>query len=144
MERSDTDPADVIAIAPEPLREDFATLDARIAEVMAGLPRTVWEGKFWGGTQQRIIGYGEYHYQGKSGAEGEWFVVGLAAQKQYLSVYVNAAEDGEYLVKRYVGRLGKVKAGSANVTFRRLADVDLDALLEMVARARELLAADPV
>jgi len=142
MERSDTDPADVIALAPEALQEDFATLDARIAEVMAGLPRTVWEGKFWGGTRQRIIGYGEYHYQGKSGAEGYWFIVGLAAQKQYLSLYVNASEDGEYLAKRRAAALGKVKAGSANVTFRRLADVDLDALLAMVTRARELVAGD--
>jgi len=140
MQRTDTDPADVIALAPEALREDFATLDARIAEAMAGLPRTVWEGTFWGGTQQRIIGYGEYRYRGRSGAEGDWFIIGLAAQKQYLSLYVSAAEDGEYLVKRHAAGLGKVKAGSANVTFRRLADVDLDALLALVARARELTA----
>jgi hypothetical protein len=140
MERTDTDPGEVIALAPEALRDDLATLDARIAEVMAGLPRAVWEGKFWGGTQQRIIGYGEYRYRGRSGAEGEWFVVGLAAQKAYLSLYVNAAEDGEYLIKRWASRLGKVKAGSANVTFKRLADVDLDELLAMVARARELQA----
>ena len=139
MQRTDTDPAAVIAAAPEPLRDDFAALDARIAQVMEGLPRVAWEGKFWGGSQQRIIGYGDYHYQGRSGASGEWFMVGLAAQKQYLSLYVNAVEDGQYLIKRYAGRLGKVKAGSANVTFRRLDDVELDALLEMVSRARRLL-----
>jgi hypothetical protein len=52
-------------------------------------------------------------------------------------------EDGQHLVKRYAGRLGKVKAGSANVTFRRLADVELRALLEMVARARQLMEASP-
>ena len=67
-------------------------------------------------------------------------MVGLAAQKAYLSLYVNAAEDGEYLVKRWADRLGAVKAGSANVTFRRLSDVDLGALLALVARARELTA----
>lgn len=139
MQKTDTDPAAVIQAAPEALRDDYAALDGRISEVMAGLPRVAWEGTFWGGTQQHIIGYGEYHYRGRSGSEGEWFIVGLAAQKQYLSLYVNATEDGEYLIKRYAGRLGKVKAGSANVTFRRLADVELDALLEMVARARELL-----
>lgn len=140
MRKTETDPAEVIEAAPEALRADFATLDARLAEVMAGLPRVAWEGPFWGGTQQRIIGYGEYHYRGRSGREGEWFIVGLAAQKQYLSLYVNAVDDGEYLVKRYAGRLGKVKAGSANVTFRRLTDVELDVLLEMVARARDALA----
>jgi hypothetical protein len=140
MQKTDTDPAAVIDAAPEELRADFAALDARIAAVMVGLPRVTWEGVFWGGTQQRIIGYGEYHYRGRSGSEGDWFIVGLAAQKQYLSLYVNAAEDGVYLVKRYAGRLGKVKAGSANVTFRRLADVDLEPLLEMVSRARDLMA----
>jgi hypothetical protein len=139
MQKTDTDPAAVIQAAPQALRYDYAALDGRIAEVMAGLPRVAWEGTFWGGTQQHIIGYGEYHYRGRSGSEGEWFIVGLAAQKQYLSLYVNATEDGEYLVKRYAGRLGKVKAGSANVTFRRLADVELDVLLEMVARARDAL-----
>jgi hypothetical protein len=140
MEKTDTDPAAIIAAAPEALREDFAALDARISEVMAGLSRVAWEGVFWGGTRQRIIGYGEYHYQGRSGASGEWFVVGLAAQQQYLSLYVNAAEDGQSLVKRYAPRLGKVKTGSANVSIRRLAEVDLEALLEMVARARALQA----
>jgi hypothetical protein len=139
MQRTDTDPDAIIEAAPEALRADFASLDARISEVMSGLPRVAWEGVFWGGSQQRIIGYGEYHYRGRSGAEGEWFIVGLAAQKQYLSLYVNAAEDGEYLIKRYADRLGKVKAGSANVTFRHLADVELEVLLEMVARARAVM-----
>lgn len=141
MQKTDTDPAAVIQAAPEALRDDYAALDGRISEVMAGLQRVAWEGTFWGGTQQHIIGYGEYHYRGRSGSEGEWFIVGLAAQKQYLSLYVNATEDGEYLIKRYAGRLGKVKAGSANVTFRRLADVELDVLLEMVARARDAMSA---
>ncbi|HEX6128462.1 MAG TPA: DUF1801 domain-containing protein [Candidatus Limnocylindria bacterium] len=140
MQRTDTDPAAVIAAAPAHLRGDFAALDARIAQAMDGLPRVAWEGQFWGGTQQRIIGYGQYRYTNRSGSEVEWFIVGLAAQKQYLSLYVNAVEDGGYLVKRYAPLLGKVKVGSANVTFRRLVDVELDALLEMVSRARELLA----
>jgi hypothetical protein len=140
MQKTDTDPAEIIASAPETLRADFATLDARISEVMSGLPRVAWEGVFWGGTEQHIIGYGEYRYQGRSGASGEWFVVGLAAQKQYLSLYVNAVEDGQHLLKRYATRLGKVKAGSANVSIRHLADVEMDVLLEMIARARELMA----
>lgn len=140
MQRTDTPPAAVIESAPQPARADLARLDSAIAEVMAGSSRWVWEGVFWGGSQQRIIGYGDHRYVNRSGRTVEWFIVGLAAQKQYLSLYVNATEDGEYLVKRYAPRLGEVKVGSANVTFRRLQDVDLDVLLEMVARARDLLA----
>jgi hypothetical protein len=105
---------------------------------MAGLERVLWEGVFWGGTTQHIIGYGSYRYKGRSGAEGEWFIVGLAAQKNYLSLYVNAADDGQALAKVYAPRLGKVKAGSANLQFKRAADIDIDVLRKMVARAREL------
>ena len=134
-------PDEHIGSLPEGVRQDIATLDARIADVMAGHERVLWEGKFWGGTQQRIIGYGSYRYKGRSGAEGEWFVVGLAAQKNYLSLYVNAAEEDGHLIRRYADRLGKVKAGSANVTFKRLADIELSVVEEMVARARDLMTA---
>ena len=138
MERSTTSPDEHIASLPDGVREDIATLDSAIAGVMAGEERVLWEGKFWGGSEQRIIGYGSYRYKGRSGAEGEWFVVGLAMQKNYLSLYANAAEDGQSLAKVYAPRLGKVKAGSANLQFKRAADVDLDVLRELVAKARDL------
>lgn len=96
-------------------------------------------GRLLGGTVQHIIGYGAYRYAGRSGRSGEWFVVGLAAQKNYLSLYVNAAEDGAYLGKQYAGRLGKVKAGSANLQFKQAADIDAAVLREMVTRARDLV-----
>jgi len=140
MQRTETSPTEVIDSLPEPVRDEVRALDETISHVMDGLPRDVWEGPFWGGTQQRIIGYGRYQYRGRSGAEGEWFIVGLAAQKNNLSVYVSAAEDGKSLAKTYAERLGKVKAGSGAVTFRRLADVNLEVLVELVRRARELTA----
>ena len=59
--------------------------------------------------------------------------------RRHLSLYVSAADHGEYLTKRYADRLGKVKVGSANVTFRRLSDLDLPVALEMAERARDLM-----
>ena len=138
MDRSTTTPDEHIASLPDGVREDIATLDAAIVAAMPGAERVLWEGKFWGGTDQRIVGYGLYHYKGRSGAEGEWFVVGLAVQKNYLSLYVSGAADGTSLAKLYAPRLGKVKAGSANLQFERAADIDLDVLRELVARAQEL------
>jgi hypothetical protein len=138
MQRSTTPPDEFIASLPDGVREDIATLDAAISAVMAGLERVLWEGKFWGGTEQHIIGYGAYTYAGKSGTTGEWFIAGLAKQKDHISVYVNAVEDGQHLSKRYAERLGKVKAGSGQVGFKRLADIDLDVLIEMVGKARQL------
>ena len=138
MKRSSTLPDEHIASLPDGVREDIATLDAAIVSAMPGEERVLWEGKFWGGTDQRIVGYGLNRYKGRSGAEGEWFIVGLAVQKNYLSVYVSGSADGTSLAKLYAPRLGKVKAGSANLQFKRAADLDLDVLRELVARAREL------
>ena len=133
-----TTPDEHIASLPDEVRDDIRALDEAITGALPSEERVVWEGKFWGGTDQRIVGYGSYHYKGRSGAEGEWFVVGLAAQKNYLSLYVNAAEDGTYLSEVYGTRLGNVKAKRANIQLKRASDVDLDVLREMAARAREL------
>ena len=141
MQRSTTPPDELIASLPDGVRDDVAVLDAQLVRIFAGHEHVVWEGPMWGGTEQRIIGYGAYGYEGRSGAAGDWFVVGLAVQKSHLSLYVSAAEDGEYLVRRYADRLGRVKVGSASVAFTRLADLDLPAVLEMAERARDLLLA---
>ena len=138
MQRSETTPDEFLASLPDDVRDDMVAVDGALAPVFTGDERVLWEGPFWGGTQQHIIGYGSYHYRGRSGAEGEWFVVGLAAQKNYLSLYVNAADDGESLGQRYASRLGKVKAARSNVQFKRASDLDLDVVRELATRAREL------
>jgi hypothetical protein len=137
MERSETTPDAFLASLPDETRDAMMTLDAVLAAAFAGEERVLWEGPMWGGTHQRIIGYGAMVQHQRTG-DVEWFVVGLAVQKDHLSLYVNAAEDGQYLAKRYADRLGRVKTGSANVTFRRLADVDLDVVREMAEQARRL------
>jgi hypothetical protein len=104
--------------------------------VIAGQERALWEGVFWGGSEQRIIGYGALRYQGRSGASGEWFLVGLARQKAYDSLNVNAADSEGSLLPRFAPRLGKVKASKSNVTFKRLEDVDIDALRELRLKVR--------
>jgi hypothetical protein len=142
MQRSTTPPDDFIATLPDAVRDDIAMLDAQLSRVFEGHERVLWEGPMWGGTEQRIIGYGAYRYKGRSGAEGEWFIVGLAVQKAHLSLYVSGAEEGQSLAKRYADRLGKVKVGSANVTFKRLSDLDLPVALEMTERARDLMAGE--
>jgi len=139
MQRSSTSPDAFLAELPDGVRDDMAALDAQLARVFAGHERVLWEGPMWGGTQQRIIGYGAIRQVGRSGKEVDWFVMGLAAQKAHLSLYVSAAEDGQYLGKRFADRLGRVKVGSANVTFKRLVDLDLVAVLEMAERARDLM-----
>lgn len=123
----------------EEVREDIKAIDDLIAAVFSGEPRVVWEGKFWGGTDQEIIGYGDFTYENSSKTV-EWFKVGLAAQKNHLSIYVNAVEDGEYLSRTYGDRLGKVKVGAASIGFKDLSAIDLGELRAMLEHARRVMA----
>ncbi|WP_127794628.1 hypothetical protein [Agromyces sp. LHK192] len=112
-------------------------LDAVIAPIFAGLDRTLWAGRFWGGTDQQIIGYGAIAQERPRGPAVDWFLVGLAAQSKHFSVYVNAVEGGEYLVRGWADRLGRVKVGAAAVTFADPSALDLDGFVAMLRRARE-------
>lgn len=138
MESSDRDIDDFLNSLPEDRRTDMKTLHAEISDAMEGLSSTMYEGKFWGGTNQEIVGYGTYSYQRSDKKLVEWFVIGLANQKNYISVYVSAVEDGEYLSEKYGKDVGKVKVGKSSISFSSLDDIDLGKLLTIVKRAREL------
>ena len=58
MERTDTDVDGFLAAAGGPRGDDLRALDGIIREELAGLERVLWEGVMWGGTEQRIVGYG--------------------------------------------------------------------------------------
>lgn len=139
MQRSDRSPDDYLSALPQPQGADIRTLDASIAEVMKGHDRYLIEGKFWGGSDQEIIAYGHYVYKNRSRKTVEWHIAGLALQKDSISVYVNAVEGDTYLTEAYGKKLGKVKTGKSVVSFRKLEDVNLELLLEMIARARDIM-----
>lgn len=143
MERSSTSPDEYLAGLPDETRPDVVRLDGIIREALPGRSRVLWEGVFWGGTEQQIIGYGDLRQPRPRGEDVEWFVVGLAQQKQHLSVYVNAVDQGRYLLAAYAPRLGRVTTGSARITIRRLDGLDVDAFTELVRRAGELCPPSP-
>ena len=115
--------------------DDIRTLDTAIRRRMPDAGRFLYEGTFWGGSDQQIVGYGVIDYRNRSGDDVEWFMVGLALQKDHISVYLNAVEDGQYLLRRYEGKLGKAKLGSASIAFSSIDDVDLENLMELVSLA---------
>ncbi len=139
MQKTDTDPEMFLDALPDEVRGDITTIDRAIQAAMAGETRVLWEGKFWGGSDQEIIGYGDHHYRNRSGNEVNWFYVGLALQKNYISVYINAVEDNAYLTEKYKDRIGKAKVGKSSISFKKLSDIDVDVLIEMVSRTREIM-----
>ncbi len=142
MERTDKSVDAHLESLSDDVRNDMVAIDRLITEAMPEFPRVLWEGKFWGGSDQQIIGYGHLSNTNSKGEAVDWFQVGLAAQKNHLSVYVNVTDEGEYLGAIYGKRLGKVKVGSASLGFRSVEDINIDVFTEMIQRAAELAAAE--
>ena len=138
MKKTDSSPDAFIASQPDDRRSDLEKLDSVLSRAMWGQSRVMWEGRFWGGSDQKIIGYGDFSYDRPSGMV-DWFMIGLAPQKNYISIYVNAADEDGYLVKKHAARLGKVKVGAAAFSFKSVADIDLEALEEVAVLARDQL-----
>lgn len=138
MQKVDTSPDDHLVAFPDDERETMLELDRLITEAMPGRSRDVWAGTFWGGTEQHIVGYGDIVQPRPRGEDVKWFAVGLARQQRHYSLYVNAVEDGRYLLDSFKDRLGNVNLGASSIGFASLADIDLDALRELLRRADEL------
>jgi uncharacterized protein YdhG (YjbR/CyaY superfamily) len=86
-----------------------------------------------------MLGYGKFHYKYPSGREGEWMLVAVASNKNYISLYVTpAAHDGGYLAERYKEQLPKASIGKSCIRFKRLGDVDQDVLERLLRRVAEL------
>jgi len=135
MERVDTRPEDFIANQETETQSVLEKIHKLIRRALPDQEYCLWEGVFWGGSQQQIIGYGNFSYVRSDKKKVEWFLVGLARQKNYFSVYVNAVEGKQYLAEIYASKLGKVKVGKSNISFRKLEDVNLDVLSEMITHA---------
>lgn len=90
------------------------------------------------GIHYGMIGYGVAPYRTKSGREGEWFKVGLASQKNYMSLYLCACDETDgYLAENNRELLGKVSVGKSCIRFKKLADLDLKVAMELVAQAAQ-------
>ena len=136
MEKVKTNPDEYIKSLPDEIRPAMTKLDKAISKIMKGEERVLWTGTFWGGSEQHIIGYGDLKYERK-GKIVEWLVVGLALQKNYISLYVNAVADNRYMTEIYGPDLGKVKIGKSSISFKDLDAVNMEKLLELVTKARE-------
>jgi hypothetical protein len=85
MQRTDASVDEFVRGLPDGVRADVAALDAMLSDIFAGHERVLWQGKLWGGTDQRIIGYGSLRQARPNGSAVDWFQVGLAVQKAHIS-----------------------------------------------------------
>lgn len=110
-------------VEDEVKREDCFKLLALMQEVTHEAPR------MWGST---IVGFERYVYKYASGKTGEWPIVGFSPRKQNLSLYIMAGFD-DY--EELLAKLGKHKLGKSCLYVKRLADIDMEVLKELVSQS---------
>ena len=86
----------------------------------------------------KMIGYGAFHYRYETGREGEAAVLSLANNKNYISLYVFCADDDGYLAERYRDSLPKADIGKSCVRIKRVGDLDLDVVRDLVTQAASM------
>lgn len=89
------------------------------------------EPKMWGTS---IIGYGTYHYKYASGREGDWMRIGFSPRKQNITLYLMTGVDRN---EEIFSRIGKYKNGKSCFYIKKLADVNVGVLEELIATSLE-------
>ena len=119
-----------LAGQPEPKQTDLRALHAHM---LAEFPESIlW---FNDGTNEAgkvvanpNIGYGAYTITYADGSTREFYRIGLSATTTGISVYVLGLDDKTYLARTYGDSIGKATVTGYCVRFRRLSDINADAL----------------
>ena len=126
MAETKTKPTDVTVaefiagVEPEGRQADAEVLDAFFRRV------TGWQPVMWGPT---MVGYGSYAYRYETGHGGTALATGFSPRKAELSIYVMPGYEDYGPI---LARLGKHRLGKACLYVRKLADIDMDVLEELV------------
>lgn len=124
-----SDPVDAFlhTIKPEQKQADCFVILSLMKEI------TGLEPKMWGKT---IIGFGEYHYKYDSGREGDALRTGFSPRAQAISIYImpGYTDFGEEL-----SRLGKCKMGKSCLYIKRLSDIDIGVLREIITKGLAIM-----
>jgi hypothetical protein len=117
-----------LAKQPEAVAEDCRSIIKLMRKATGEEPR------MWGPS---IVGFGTYHYKYDSGREGDFLITGFSPRKAALTLYLKAdlAREAERLKK-----LGKHKVGGGCLYIKKLSDVDLSVLEELVVKGVKAMA----
>lgn len=87
--------------------------------------------KMWG---PAIIGFGSYHYKYDSGREGDICTIGFSPRKGKITLYVLCGFQGQ---AQALENLGKHKAEGGCLYIKKLTDVNVDVLEDLIKRSFE-------
>ena len=109
------------AIENETRRADCVALARLMTKASREAP------KMWGSS---IVGFGTHHYKYDSGREGDMCLVGFAARKGDISLYLTASVLAQ---DELMSQLGKHKVGKGCLYISKLSDVNFQILEKLIA-----------
>ena len=116
-------PAEYLAKLDEPRKSEVAALHKMIRKLAPKLAPFIHSG---------MLAYGPWHFKYESGREGDWFRIGLASNKNYISLYICAMDGKTYVAEKFKKQLPKANVGKSCVRFERLSDLDQTALAKLI------------
>lgn len=101
-----------------------------IAEIMKQATKN--EPKMWG---TAIVGFGSYHYKYESGHEGDMCMAGFSPHKQAISLYLSGVVKSN---QELLQKLGKYKTGGGCLYVKKLADIDVKVLKQLIKNSLKI------
>ena len=71
-------------------------------------------------------------------------VISLASRKQYISVYVAASENGQYIAEKHKADFPKASIGKSCIRFKKFEDIDQKTLIKVIQEGARILAKNGV
>jgi len=143
----------IFAQQPKPMakaelktKETTASVEAFIAKqpadvaadcrtIMAFMKKATGEdARMWGPS---IVGYGRYAYKYETGREGEWMITGFSPRKANMTLYIMMGFEKEAALMK---KLGKHTIGKSCLYIKKLSDVDMKLLEELIVKGVKAMA----
>ena len=103
---------DYLESLDEPRKSAMQRLRKLIKENAPEMDEKLWD------YQGTMIIWGTYEYESKSGLKGDWFTLGLASRKNYISLYTMAVIDGKYLAETRAPEFANSKSGRSCINIK--------------------------
>jgi hypothetical protein len=119
------------AVPDESKRQDSYVLLEMIRQASGEEP------SMWGDS---IVGFGKLRYHYASGRSGEWLTIGFSPRKQNMTLYLMSGVEAH---QEQLARLGRHTTGKGCVYFKRLSDLDMAVLRELIDSSLEWIKNPP-
>lgn len=121
-----------ISSQPEAKRNDMLELHRIILGIKPDCQLWFLDGK---NSENKVvsnpnIGYGFQTMKYTDGKTREFYQIGISANTSGISVYILGIDDKTYLAKTYGEKLGKANVTGYCIKFKKLTDINIEALTE--------------